>query len=186
MLVHRLRDRHEEHAGLGELGLEGRRDRHGIEHGVDGDVRALDAFQHLDLAKRDAELLVGLQDLGIDVVERHGARIVLRRRVVIDLVVLDRRVIDTRPIGLSHRQPAAVRLQTPLEQPSGLVLPGRDVADRVLGEPDRGLLHLDLGLEPVLVLVDIDQLHPIDRLLHCRHCRLLKPTAQGRGKTTGS
>ena len=38
MLLQRLRDRHEQHAGLGELGLEGGRDRNGIEHRIDRDA----------------------------------------------------------------------------------------------------------------------------------------------------
>ena len=38
MLADRLRDRHEHHAGLLQLFLEGRRDRHRIEHRVDRDV----------------------------------------------------------------------------------------------------------------------------------------------------
>ena len=84
VLLQRLRDRHEEHAGLGELGLEGGRDRNRIEHGIDSDAaiaaaalalavlarRPLHAEQHLLLAQRDAELLVGAQDLRIDLVER--------------------------------------------------------------------------------------------------------------------
>ena len=76
MLVDRLRDRHEEDAGLGELGLEGGGDRNRIEHRIDRDaaiavaalafgivrllaVRLLDAQQRFPLAQRNAELLVG-------------------------------------------------------------------------------------------------------------------------------
>ena len=82
MLAQRLGDRHEDHADLLQLFLEGGGDRNGIEHRVDRDAAAAiasprrlavlthDAEQRLALAQRDAELVVGLQDLRIDVVER--------------------------------------------------------------------------------------------------------------------
>ena len=74
MLAQRLRDRHEDHAGLFQLVLEGGGDRNGIEHGIDRDAalafRAHDAGQHFLLAQRNAELLVGAQNFRIDLVER--------------------------------------------------------------------------------------------------------------------
>ena len=74
MLADRLRDRHEDHAGLLQLLLERGRDRDRIEHGIDRDAplafRAHHAFQHLDFAQGNAELLVGLEDFRIDLVER--------------------------------------------------------------------------------------------------------------------
>ena len=75
MFLDRFRDRHEQHAGLGQLGLERGGDRNRIEHGVDCDfaiavavlafravfaaVRLFDAEQRLTLAQRNAELFVG-------------------------------------------------------------------------------------------------------------------------------
>ena len=47
MLADRLRDRAEDHAGLGQLGLEGGHDGDAVEHGIDGDARALHAREHL-------------------------------------------------------------------------------------------------------------------------------------------
>ena len=44
---------------------------------------AHDAGQHLLLAQRNAELLVGLEDFRIDLVERRQ-RLLLRRRVIIE------------------------------------------------------------------------------------------------------
>ena len=87
VLADRLRDRHEDHAGLPELLLEGGRDRDGVEHGIDRDpapriahaaVIAHHARQHLLLAQRNAELLVGLEDLGVDLVERLRRHLLLR------------------------------------------------------------------------------------------------------------
>src|ERR1035438_10591917 len=59
MLADRLRDRHEDHAGLLQFLLECSRNRHRIEHGVDRDTAPLGswvaflahyAFQHLHFA----------------------------------------------------------------------------------------------------------------------------------------
>ena len=174
MLADRLGDRHEDHAGLLQLLLEGRGDRDGIEHRVDGDpARRLDAGQDFLLAQRNAELLVGLEDLGIDLVEGFRRRVHLRRGVVVDLVVVDLVVRHARPVRLLHGQPAAIGVEPPFEHPLRLALLGRDEADHVLGEALRGLLHLDFGLETVLVLINVDRADLLDRLLHRRH--LLSP-----------
>ena len=74
MLAHRLRDRAEDHAGLGELVLVGGGDRNRIEHRVDRDPRPFDAGENRLLLQGDAELLEGLQQLGIDLVERSRVR----------------------------------------------------------------------------------------------------------------
>ncbi len=84
----------EDHAGLGQLVLKGGLDGDGIEDRVDGNFSrgaifpfllqrrrgrrgfgragVVDAQQRLRLGERDAELLVGLQQLGVDLVERAG------------------------------------------------------------------------------------------------------------------
>ena len=165
-----LGDRHEDHAGLRQLSLErgGHRDR--VEHRVDGDpTLGGDALQHFDLAQGNSELLVGLQDLGVDLVEGHRRR-ALGRRIVVDVLVIDLVIRDPRPFGLLHGLPALVSVEAPGQHPFGLVLLGRDEADHVLGDALGGLLHLDRGLEPVLVLVEVDRADPVDGFLHCRHC----------------
>ncbi len=170
MLADRLRDRHEDHAGLHQFRLERRRDRHRIEHRVDGDARGtLDAGKDLLLAQRDAELLVGLENLRIDLVEGLRGRVHLRRGVVIDLVVIDLRVFDPRPGRLLHGEPAAIGVEPPFEHPVGLALLARNEPDHVLGETLRRLLHLDFGREAVLVLIHVDRTDLFDRLLHSRH-----------------
>jgi hypothetical protein len=173
MLLQRLGDRHEEDAGLGELLLEGGGYRDRVEHCIDRNARAravlaLDAGQHLLLAQRNAELGVGLEDFGVDLVERRQ-RIALRRRIIIEVLVVDRAVIDARPLRLAHGQPAAIGVEPPLQHPGGLVLLRRDEADGILGQALGGLVGFDIGDEPVLVLVDIDVADPLDGLLHGRH-----------------
>ena len=60
-----------------ELVLEGGGDRDAVEHRVHRD-----AAEALLLFQRDAELLVGLQQLGVDLVEALELLLLLGRRVV--------------------------------------------------------------------------------------------------------
>ena len=171
MLLQRLGDRHEQDAGLGEFLLEGGRDRHRIEHRIDRDARAsailaLDAEQRLPLAQRNAELLVGLEDFGVDLVERLRAVLLLRRRIVVEVLVVDRTEFDARPSRLAHGEPAPIGVEPPGEHPVGLALLGRDEADDILGQALGGLVGFDQRLEPILILVDVDAADPIDGLLH--------------------
>ena len=179
MLVHRFRDRHEQHAGLGELRLERGGDRNRIEHRIDRDaaaavsprhrrlaVRLLDAEQDLPLAQRDAELLVGAQDFRVDLVERLRPVLLLRRGVVVDVLVVDRPVFDLGPFRLAHGQPALVGVEPPGEHPLGLVLLRRDEPDRVFRKALGGLVGFDQRLEAILVLVDVDTADLIDGLLY--------------------
>ena len=177
MLADRLRDRHEDHAGLLELLLEGGGDRDRIEHRVDRDlaagpgaaVLAHHAGEHLLLAQRNAELLVGLEDLRVDLVERLRRDLLPRRGVVVDVLVVDLRIVDPRPGRLAHGQPAPVGVETPLQHPGGLVLLLGDEPDGVLGEALRRLVRFDRRLESILVLVDVDKADLLDGLLYGRH-----------------
>src|SRR5690606_28047899 len=65
------------------------------------------------------------------------------------------------------RSPAPESLEPPLEHPLGLALPLGDEADDVLVEALRRLDGLDLGLEPVLVLIDVYSADLIDCFLNC-------------------
>ena len=77
--------------------------------------------------------------------------LLLGRRVVDDVLVVDRRVAHVLPRRLGHREPGAVRLQAPLEQPRGLALLLGDQPDDVLAEALRHGLGFDVGDEAVLV-----------------------------------
>jgi hypothetical protein len=169
MLAHGFGDRHEDHAGLGQLFLEGGDHRDRIEHGVDGNLRLLDACQDFLLAQRNAELLVDAQQFRIDIVDRLRTGNALGRRVIMDVLEIDLRVVDTRPCRLFQRQPALERIQPPLEHPFGLVLLGRNHPDGVFVETLRRGIAVDDGLETVFVLVHVDLTDLIDGLLHCRH-----------------
>ena len=84
MLLDGLRDQAEDHPGLGEVFLEGGGHGDGIEHCIDGD-----AGQCRALVQRDAELFVGLQELGI-----HLPQIFLEKGVEHALVLEPLAVID--------------------------------------------------------------------------------------------
>ena len=67
--------------------------RDAVEDRIDGH-----ACQHLLLRQRDTELLVGAEQLGVDLVQALGTVLVrLRRRVVNDALVVDLRIVDHRP-----------------------------------------------------------------------------------------
>ena len=122
-----------------------------VEHRVDRDAPSArrprrshaDAEQHLLLAQRNAELLVGREDFRIDLVERLRPGLLLRRGVVIEVLVVDLRIIDPRPVRLAHGQPAPIGVEPPLQHPFRLALLRRDEADGVLGQALRGLLGFD-------------------------------------------
>ena len=148
MLAHGLAERAEHDAQGGELPLEGGGDRHAVEHGVHGH-----AGQGLALLERDAELLVGLEEFGIDLVEALGGVLLgLGRRPVADGLVVDRRVVHQRPGGLGHRLPVAKGLQPPLQQPLGLALLARDEGDDLLVEAGGERVLLDVRDEAPLVV----------------------------------
>ena len=127
IVADRFRDRAEDHARFGQLRLEGRRDRNGVEHRIDRD-----AGQQLLLGQRNAELLVGLEQLRIDLIEALRAlRLRLRRRVIIGVLIVDRRIMHARPFRLGHLLPALERVEPPFQHPFRLALLGRNEADRV-------------------------------------------------------
>ena len=181
MLADRLGDRHEDHAGLLQLLLEGGRDRDRIEHGIDRDAPlafgAHHAGQHFLLAQGNAELFVGFQDFRIDLVER-GQFLLLRRRVVIEVLVIDLRIVHARPVRLRHGQPAAIGLQPPLQHPGRFVLLCGNEADGIFREPARGLVGLDKRLKSISILIDVDPADAIDRLLYGSHS-ILRSRFQG-------
>jgi len=115
---------------------------------------------------------VGLEDLGIDLVERLRAVLLLGRGVVIEVLVIDRAVAHPRPARLAHSEPAAIGVEPPSEHPLGLVLLCRNEADDVFGKPLGGLVGFDVRDESVFILVDVDTADLIDGLWYGRHSSL--------------
>jgi hypothetical protein len=132
IVVHRLAERAEDDALLGQRGAKRRPDRHRVEDRVDGD-----AGQDLLFVERDAELVERLAQLGVHFVQAVEDGLFLRRRVVADGLVVDLAVVDVVPRGLGHAKPAPVRLQAEFEHPFRLALFGRERANDVLVETGR-------------------------------------------------
>ena len=179
MLLQRLGNGHEEHAGLGELRLKGGRDRDRIEHRVDCDpaiatlpLGPLDAEQSLALAQRNAELVIRRENFGIDLVERFRSVLFLRRGIVVEILVVDRTIAHARPAGLAHGEPSPIGVEPPSQHPLRLVFLRRDETDDVFAEPLGGLVGFDLGLESILVLIHVDAANLIDGFLYGRHSSL--------------
>ncbi len=151
MLTRCLAKGAEDDAVLRQLGAICGADRDRVEDGIDRH-----AGEDLLLAEGDAQLLVGLQQLGIDIVQRAQRLGGAGRRVVADVLVVDRVVLDVGPAGLAHLEPATVGLEAPLEQPRRLLLLLGDEPDDVLAQPLGGYIRLDVGDEAVLVF-PVDQ-----------------------------
>jgi hypothetical protein len=171
MLVHRLGERAEDDPQLPELALEGGGDRDAVEHRVDRHPG-----EDFLLLERDAELLVGAPQLGIDLLE--GTRTIgrrFRRRVIDDVVVVDGGVVDVGPGRLLHGEPVTVGLQPPVEHEGRLALLPGDETDHVLAQPlgDRVALHV--GDETVLVILLRQVLEGLGRSGHHRLPRPAPP-----------
>ena len=155
-----LGDGAKDDADFPQLGLEGGGHGNAVEHGVDGDPG-----QPLLLLQGNAQLLVSLQQLGVDFVEAlrtvGGA---FWRRIVIRVLIIDGLVDDLGPFRLRHRQPVPIRLQPPFQQPFGLVLLDRNEAHDVFVQALGRGLGLDVGEEAVLVLLFRQFLDLLDRI----------------------
>ena len=121
MVLHGLGERAEDDARLGQLLLEGRGHRHRVDDRVDRH-----AAEALLLGEGDPELVEHGPQFGVDLVEARQRGLRLRGRVVADVLVVDRPVVDVLPVRLGESEPVAVGAQAPFEQPLRLVLLGRD------------------------------------------------------------
>src|SRR5437667_7299743 len=148
MFLYRLGERADDDPELREPVLERRRDGNAVQDGIDRD-----AGEALLLLQRDPELRVQIPNLRIDVVEAVHRLLRLRCGVVDDVLIVDRRIGDVRPLRLLHREPVPVRPQTPLEEPLGLILLARNEPDDVLVQALRRRVLIEVGNEAVLVLL---------------------------------
>ena len=152
MLAHRLGEGAEDDALLGQALAEGRSHAHGIEHGVHRHAAlGLHASQHLPLVQRDAQLVEGFQQRGVDLV--RAVFVAFGRRPVDDVLEIDGRQLEVPPLRRGHLPPLAERPQTELQQPVRLAFLGGNQADDVLVEALRHVLLGDFGHEAVLVLL---------------------------------
>ena len=106
MLLHRVGYRAEYHASLRQLRLEGRG------HGDTVENRIHRHPQPFLFSQRNTELLVGLQEFRIDLVEAGQLRLLLRGRIVAEALVVDGAVtvFQERPGRFGHGLPVAIGL----------------------------------------------------------------------------
>ena len=153
IFLHRLADREEDHARFLEFFAESGGHADAVEHRIDRDLAgSLDPGEHFLFRHGNAELVVHRLDLGIELVERFELLLLLRRRVIIGVLVIDRRIAELGPVGLFHFLPQAEGLQPPVEHPLGLALLCADEANRVFSQPLLGEFGLDIRRPAVLVL----------------------------------
>ena len=148
--------------------LERGRDRDAVEHRIDRD-----AGEPRALVQRNAELLVGLEQLRVDLVEAlRRVGVGLRRRVVRDRLVVDRRVAHVRPVRLVASSASAdSALSRQSSQELRLVLLARRSAG---SRPRRGpaaRCPLDVGDEAVPVAA-LDEVVELLRI-RCHACSFL-------------
>src|SRR5690348_13908125 len=149
MLLDGFRKRAEDDAKLGELLLESGADRNAVKNRIYGDPR-----QQLTLAQRNAQLFVGGEQFGIDLVKALGTVLVgLRRRVVNDLLVIDRRIMNVRPGGLLHSEPLAIGFKPPIEHELRLVFAGGNQANGLFVETGRYGIGIYIGDESPLIFL---------------------------------
>ena len=117
--------------------------------------------------KRNAQLLVGLQQLRIDFVQALGPVLFrLRRRIINDVLVVDRGIVYVGPRRLGHGLPVTVGLQAPLEQPLRLLLLGGNQADDVFTQAAGDGIGFDVGDEPPLIFLIRKGLDRIGGIAH--------------------
>src|SRR3989442_12601709 len=119
--------REKEDPELREPVLERRRDGDAVQDRIDRD-----ASEALLLLKRNPELRIQVPDLRIEVLEAVHRLLRLRSGVVDDVLIVDRRIGDVRPLRLFHREPVTGRPQTPLEEPIRPPLLSGNEPDEVL------------------------------------------------------
>ncbi len=166
VLMHGFGDRHEDHASLFELFLECCRHRYRVKHCIHSNTRAValahfrrrlrcafNAQQHFGFPQRNAQFLVGFQNLRRHVIKRFIFRLTLGSSVIIGVLIVDGGIVHHRPGRLLHGQPFAIGGKAPLQQPFRLALLVGNEPNRVLGQTLGRKFLLDLGLETGVIFV---------------------------------
>ena len=146
VLLHRLADRAENHAMFSKLFLVGRGDRNAVEHRIHGHIG-----EALLLAERNTKFVERFEQLGINLVKAGFFLLLLRRCVINNVLIIDRWITESSPVGLAHLQPLPISPQAKIEQESGFLLFARNQAHHVLAEALGDLFGFDIGDEAVLI-----------------------------------
>ncbi len=151
MLANCLGDREEDDAVLLELLLERRGHGDAVEHRIDGHAR-----EALLLLQGNTQLLERLEQLRVDLVQALGRLPLLRSGIVVNGLIVDRRIRDVGPCRLGHGEPMAIGLEPPLEHPGRLAFLLGDQPNDVFAQAAGRELRLNIGTPTVLVgLLDV-------------------------------
>ena len=148
VFAHRLADGAEDDAFLLKFVAESRLDAHRVHHCIDGCSCQRHAF-----LQRDAQLVEGFHQLGVDVARTLFLLLLRGVSIVADGLIVYRRHLEVPPSGLFEREPVAVGIQAELEEPLRLSLLLGDESDDVLRESLLDDFRLYIGGEAVLVLL---------------------------------
>ena len=153
IFLDRLGDGAENHSRLLQLLAECGGHANAVKHRIHRHfARAFDPGQHFLFGQRNAELVINAFDLGIELVERGQFRLRLGRRIIIGVLIIDRRVADFGPIRLFHGLPQAERFEPPFEHPFRLFLLGRDKPHGVFIETLGRKFGINVGRPAMFVI----------------------------------
>src|SRR5207248_11447718 len=151
MIANCLRERTENNSKLRKLPLKRGGDGDAIEHCVNRNPR-----EHLLLLQRNSELLISTQNFRVELIQTLELHLLLGSGVVNDVLVIDRRILHVRPLGLSlslrERSPVPVGLKPPLQHELRFTFLGRNEADHILVQTLGDPFFLNIGDEAPLVL----------------------------------
>ena len=127
-----------------------------------------DAGERSPLVQRNAQLLIGLEQFRIDLVERFR-RGSPRCRIIVNVLEIDRRMRNPRPVRLAHVAPGTIGLETPFEHPFRLTFLRRNEPHDILVQPFRREIRVDQGLETEFVTAAREAVDGFDRFSDGRH-----------------
>ena len=181
MLANGFRYGTEDNTGLGQFLLEGRDNRHTVEHRIHGHlagrigwttaffikragfIMLAHASQKLLLLQRDTEFFVGTQQFRINLIKALGTGLPLWCGVKVDILEIDLRIADLRPVRFVHLQPAGIGVETLLQHPFRLFLLDGNEPDHIFRQPLGSRVGFNNGFKAILVLVDVNFLDAFNR-----------------------
>ena len=146
MFTDSFRERTEDDALFGKSRTEGRRDRNRVKYGIDRH-----SCERLALMERDAELVECLLKLRVYLL--RTVLVLLRSRIIYDVLEVYLRNVKVSPLWNRHLLPAAECLQTEVQHPLRFLLLCGDQAYDVLIQTFWYELLRDISHEAVLILL---------------------------------
>ena len=146
MFFNRLAEGAEDDAVLGQLLFVGSGNRNAVEDGVNRHIR-----EALLLTQGNPELVEGLEQFGVHLIEAGLLLLLFGSGVINDVLVVDGRVTQSSPIGLSHALPLAEGTQAEIQQELRLLLFGRDQPNNLFTEALGDLLRFNVSDKAIAI-----------------------------------